>query len=79
MIEVFKTNITNATQARIALELLHESFPGISANIDLGDCDRILRVVSKEIPLHNEAVIFMLKLHGIVAEVLPDEIPQLVR
>jgi hypothetical protein len=44
MIEVFKTNIQKVSQAKklIALLLLH--FPGNRINIDLNDCDKVLRV-----------------------------------
>ena len=44
MIEVFKTNIQKAVQAKkiIAMLLLH--FPGSKINVDLHDCDKVLRV-----------------------------------
>jgi hypothetical protein len=44
MIEVFKTNIAEAASAQkiIALLLLH--LPGRKINIDLHDCDKVLRV-----------------------------------
>jgi hypothetical protein len=44
MIEVFKTNIQKISEARklIALLLLH--FPGSKINIDLHDCDKVLRI-----------------------------------
>ena len=46
MIEVFKTNINCAEQARYLVEQIQWHFTGYKANFDLEDCDRILRVIS---------------------------------
>lgn len=48
MVEVFKTNIDDKTQAtQLRAELL-ELFPNTRINFDLQDCDRILRIESAE-------------------------------
>ena len=44
MIEIFKTNVKNARQAKTFLALLHHHFPSTEINFDLEDCDSILRV-----------------------------------
>ena len=44
MIEIFKTNVKNARQAKTMLALLHYHFPSSEINFDLEDCDKILRV-----------------------------------
>jgi hypothetical protein len=44
MIEIFKTNVTNARQAETLLTILNRRFPSTEANFDLEDCDNILRV-----------------------------------
>ena len=44
MIEIFKTNVQNKTQARSILNLLKSSFTEARINFDLSDCDKILRV-----------------------------------
>ncbi|MEP6746725.1 MAG: hypothetical protein ABJB86_03305 [Bacteroidota bacterium] len=44
MIEVFKTNIQKVSQARKLISLLLQHFPGSRINIDLHDCDKILRI-----------------------------------
>jgi hypothetical protein len=44
MIEIFKTNIENAMQAKTILALLHCHFPSSEINFDLEDCDNILRI-----------------------------------
>jgi len=44
MIEVFKTNIHRASQAKRLVSCLLEQFPGVKINVDLQDCDKVLRV-----------------------------------
>jgi len=43
MIEIFKTNVRNKTQARQVVDSLKAIFNGAKINFDLTDCDRILR------------------------------------
>ena len=44
MIEIFKTNVQNKTQARQVVYSLRELFTEARINFDLTDCDKILRV-----------------------------------
>ena len=44
MIEVFKTNVHKAGEARRLVALLLNHFPGNKINFDLDDCDKVLRV-----------------------------------
>lgn len=44
MIEVFKTNVQEKTDAGRLVSLLSGHFPDSRINFDLWDCDRILRV-----------------------------------
>jgi len=44
MIEVFKTNVMQAQQAKKIIDLLLCYFPDCKINFDLEDCDKILRV-----------------------------------
>jgi hypothetical protein len=44
MIEVFKTNIQKGAQAKKLVALLLQHFPGSKVNVDLHDCDKVLRV-----------------------------------
>lgn len=48
MIEVFKTDIREATQADGIIALLLQQFPGTRVNIDLHDCDKVLRIEGKD-------------------------------
>jgi len=44
MVEVFKTNVQEFSQAQKLLALLRRHFPGTKINFDLDDCDKVLRV-----------------------------------
>jgi len=44
MIEVFKTNIQERSQAERLLSVLRDRFPGHRINVDLHDCDKVLRI-----------------------------------
>jgi hypothetical protein len=44
MIEVFKTDIQETEAANSIIALLLQRFPGTRVNIDLHDCDKVLRV-----------------------------------
>ncbi|CAN5507569.1 hypothetical protein BH23BAC1_BH23BAC1_24540 [soil metagenome] len=72
MVEVFKTNVKAREQANVLLEKIHHSFPFISANFDLEDCDKILRVEFANRNFKPEQIINLLKKSGSEAEVLAD-------
>ena len=74
MIEVFKTSVTSQRQAEILVTALQKVFPEYSANFDLDDCDRILRVANKGGTVFAEDVIYFLKGFDFHAEVLPDDV-----
>lgn len=44
MVEVFKTNVTSAAQAKKVVKMLRLHFPESHINFDLEDCDKVLRV-----------------------------------
>ncbi|MBW3545085.1 MAG: hypothetical protein KY428_05685 [Bacteroidetes bacterium] len=44
MVEVFKTNVRSATQAKKVMNVLLLHFPESQINFDLEDCDKVLRV-----------------------------------
>lgn len=68
MIEVFKTNIRYVHQARQLVNLLLQHFPGSRINVDMHDCDRILRVEAAHfIPA---TVMTLVKEHGFVCSLL---------
>ncbi len=49
-IEIFKTNIQNQKTSKTVMDFLRNTFPHLSINIDLNDCDKILRVEGKCVP-----------------------------
>lgn len=75
MIEVFKTDVTDRGHADILLRQIHRTFTCYTANFDIQDCDRILRVNSTAGSIQSGSIIRLLKEFGCTAEVLPDEPP----
>ena len=73
MIEVFKTDVTEAEHARILLKEIERQFSGYEVNFDLDDCDRILRVKSHTGTVDTSALIELVRGFGYTVEVLPDE------
>ncbi|HVD98862.1 MAG TPA: hypothetical protein VNB90_11715 [Cytophagaceae bacterium] len=70
MIEIFKTNVQEATEANKLAQLLLEHFPDSKINFDLEDCDRILRIESEKIDYQR--IIFFLNSQHFFCEVLTD-------
>lgn len=68
MVEIFKTNVTDGSQAGLVIQLLMEQWPQYQVNFDLEDCDHILRVESAFV--ENEQIITFLKWKGYVCETL---------
>jgi len=75
MVEVFITDVKDQREAQMLLERIHAAFAGYTANFDLEDCDRILRVLSVTGCVESRRVIRLLKELGCHAEILPDIIP----
>lgn len=75
MIEVFKTNIRNVTQARKLIRDIRRVFAAYEANVDLDDCDRILRIETWHENIEINCLIDLLQTHGVVAVVLEDVVP----
>lgn len=48
-VEIFRTNILDPGQAEHIVATLRHSFPEWRVNVDLDDCDKILRVEGLEI------------------------------
>ena len=44
MVEIFKTQITGESAADAVIQQLQKHFPLAKINVDLEDCDRVLRV-----------------------------------
>ena len=74
MIEVFKTNVYERSDASILIEQIQQSFPYYQANFDLQDCDHILGIKCTSGAIQPASIINILRNSGFDAEVLPDEI-----
>ncbi|MGC3946906.1 MAG: hypothetical protein QM762_20715 [Chryseolinea sp.] len=75
MIEVFKTNVVDATDATLILDSLHCCNVLYVANFDLEDRDRILRIRCLVGDVDTREVVAVLQRHGFLGEVLPDDVP----
>ncbi len=73
MIEVFKTDVKDRSQAVLLLAQIHQTFAHYTAQFDLDDCDRILRVHCSFGSVQSLRLIELLNDFGFQAEVLSDE------
>ena len=67
MVEVFKTNVQKKTQSKMLLSILSEAFPSFKINVDLSDCDKVLRVEGDNIEALR--VMILLKEYGVKCEI----------
>jgi hypothetical protein len=70
-VEVFKTNVNTRRSANKLVNQIHKTFRHYSANFDLDDCDKILRIQCDEDVIRSGTLIIFLKDKGCFAEVLP--------
>jgi hypothetical protein len=73
IVEVFKTNVDDPFHAGVLIDLIHKTFTGYTANFDLEDCDRILRVKCASGSIQSVTLIKLLGHLGCQAEILSDE------
>lgn len=76
MVEVFRTNVNDPDEAGALLGRIHATFAHYSANFDLDDCDKILRVEACQGKVESSVLIKMLREFGFDAEVLSDDVPE---
>ena len=79
MVEVFKTNVEDCSQAYLLIEQIHKTYTHYKANFDLEDCDRILRVESNLSGIEPSLLISLLSEFGYDAEILQDKIAPAAR
>jgi hypothetical protein len=73
MIEVFKTNVNHLNEAEMLIAKIKGQFEYYTANFDLEDCDRILRVVSTDGSIQASSLIEIVNNAGFTAVVLQDD------
>lgn len=69
MVEVFKTNLAGKAQSKELLRFLARQYPSFKMNVDLSDCDRVLRVEGDRI--NCRSILTIVRSHGIRCEMLP--------
>ncbi len=69
IVEVFKTNIDHPAHVKTAIESLRDVWPDWKINVDLDDCDNILRIESANV-INASWVSSHLISIGYIAEVL---------
>lgn len=69
MVEVFKTDIDKKKVAIILVKSLSTQFPGYKINIDLSDCDKVLRVESEGL-CDAEQIVKFIKSQNVNIELL---------
>jgi len=68
MVEVFKTNISKVRQSKTLIKKLLAHFPASYVNIDMDDCDKVLRVEGEDIC--SDKIITLVMADGYYCEVL---------
>ena len=79
VVEVFKTNVNDPDQGKMLLHRIKATFQDYNVNFDLEDCDRILRVETIAPRIEVSVLIAILKDAGFDAEILPDDMPELLQ
>lgn len=51
MVEIFKTNVQDSEQAQSLIKTLNTVYVGYKINIDLDDCDKILRIEGDDVSI----------------------------
>jgi hypothetical protein len=68
MVEVFKTNVQHREMAEQLASILRGRFASSKVSFDLEDCDKVLRVESKQLCV--DTIIEILSSHGLECEIL---------
>ena len=68
MVEAFKTNVQKKAQSKMLLSALSEAFPSVRVNVDLSDCDKVLRVEGDN--MEASRIMKLVKEHGFQCEML---------
>jgi hypothetical protein len=61
MVEIFKTNVQEFSEAQKLVALLRRHFPDSKINFDLDDCDKVLRVEGSNLRIEKVMTLVMEK------------------
>lgn len=73
MVEVFKTNVIDATDAQKIMDQIHEDFGHYKANFALDDSDKILRINCQNGFVKAAEIIDIVIANGFEASILVDD------
>jgi len=68
MVEVFKTNVADKDQAQRLISELKQLLPEYKINVDLDDCDKVLRIEHTHVPIIQ--VVSLVRQQGFSCEIL---------
>ena len=63
-VEIFRTNVQREKDAAAVIEYLLRYFPHCQINFDLEDCDKILRIATKQHRINEQKIIKLLGAKG---------------
>jgi hypothetical protein len=72
IVQVFKTDVPGRETARVITSLLKRDFSQCRINFDLDDCDRILRIESRQTSVDEMEILLLVGLCGYHCEPLQE-------
>lgn len=72
IVQVFKTDVQDQQAARRIILFLRRNFTHCRINFDLDDCDRILRIESRQGSIEETEVQLLIAVYGYHCEPLQD-------
>lgn len=69
-IAVYKTDVTDRSKAKTIVDAIHRQCPDCEASFDLEDCDKVLRVESKNGKVEESEIRDIFKNYGYQLESL---------
>lgn len=70
-VRVYKTDIDDKSKAETILDAIRQDLPGSIPSLDLEDCDKVLRIESKQENIDAPAIKNILASYGYTMEPLP--------
>lgn len=71
MVKVYKTDVEEASHARIIIKEIRDIIPGSDPSFDLEDCDKVLRVECFSGEIKEQDIREILTNYGHSMEILP--------
>ncbi|WP_295116554.1 hypothetical protein [uncultured Chitinophaga sp.] len=68
MIGIFKTNIATQSESYNVLKAIQQHFDVGQCNVDIEDCDRVLRIVDLKVP--EDKMMEFVRMQGFLCEAL---------